>query len=64
MTFDTSVRNWRGQVIGYRCLDCGDIVQQMWGNTCNKCRDNERRHQELIAAIKSTNSSNDNKLPD
>lgn len=62
--FDTSVRDWRGRTIGYRCLDCGEVVQQMWGNTCNKCRDKERRHQELIAAIKSAKPNSDSKLVD
>lgn len=51
MPFDTSVKDWRGNVIGYHCLECGDIVQQMWGEVCNRCRDVERRHKELIAAI-------------
>jgi len=49
--FDLSVKDWRGNVIGYRCIDCGAVRQQMWGNVCNECREKERRHRELIAAI-------------
>lgn len=51
--FDLSVKDWRGRVAGYRCIDCNGVFSSMWGNVCNECRDKERRHQELIAAIKS-----------
>jgi len=43
---------WRERVIGYRCRECGGVFQSMWGETCNGCREKERRHQELLAAIK------------
>lgn len=46
------VRDWRGRIIGYRCWECGNVELSMWGDTCNACREKERRHQELIAAIK------------
>jgi len=49
--FDNSVRDGRGRCVGFRCDTCGKIAQAMWGNTCNECRDTERRHRELIAAI-------------
>ena len=55
--FDLSVKDWRGRVTGYRCIDCGGIFPSMWGNVCNGCRDKERRHQELIAAIKASKAS-------
>jgi hypothetical protein len=58
MNFDLSVKDWRGNVIGYRCINCGAIRQQMWGNVCNECRDKERRHQELIAAIRQHDRQN------
>lgn len=37
---------------GFLCHECGHIFQMMWGDTCNGCRAIERRHQELLAAIK------------
>lgn len=55
--FDLSVRDWRGRVIGYRCIDCGGVFPSMWGNVCNKCREDERRHRELVAAIKASGRS-------
>ena len=39
------------KTIGFRCYECGRIVQSMWGDTCNRCREEERRHRELIKAI-------------
>lgn len=42
----------RGEPIGFRCNECRRIVSAMWGETCNECREKERRHKELIAAIK------------
>lgn len=44
----------RGDPIGYRCDDCGKVVSSMWGYTCNECREKERRHKELIAAIRAS----------
>ena len=40
------IRN--GNVIGYRCWQCGGIFQSMWGETCNGCR----KQNELIDAAK------------
>jgi hypothetical protein len=39
---------------GFQCWTCREIFDSMWGETCNGCRDTEKRHKELIAAIKST----------
>ena len=55
--FNTTVTDWRGKTLGYRCLQCGSIVQAMWGNLCNQCREDERRHQELIKAIRERQST-------
>jgi len=49
---NNEVKDWQGKTIGFRCWECGDIVQSMWGETCNKCREKERRHKELIETIK------------
>lgn len=42
------------KTIGYRCSECGKVYSSMWGDVCDKCRAEERRHQELIKAIKET----------
>lgn len=57
MSFNNAVRDgwnghWSNGIIGYRCYECDGIFQQMWGTTCNECRAKERRHQELVEAIK------------
>lgn len=52
--FDLSVKDWRGRAVGYRCIDCRGVFDAMWGNICNGCREQERRHQELVAAIKAS----------
>jgi len=49
---DNSIRNWQGKTIGFKCSECGSIVSFMWGDVCNSCREVERRHQELLKAIK------------
>lgn len=41
-----------GVVAGYRCSQCGDVKEKMWGNTCNSCRDVNAKHAELLAEIK------------
>lgn len=37
---------------GFRCRECDRVVSKMWGEVCNKCRAEERRHQELIKSEK------------
>lgn len=49
---NNEVRDGRGRLIGFRCWTCQKVAPSMWGETCNECREVERRHQELIAAIK------------
>jgi len=46
-----AVYDARDKIIGYRCSECGKVVQAMWGDTCNECREKERRHKELLHAI-------------
>ena len=47
-----TVQDGLGRVLGYRCNTCSGVFQTMWGNICNQCRDIERRHQEILKAIK------------
>lgn len=53
MSFNNSVQDARGRTVGFRCFECGDVFQSMWGEVCNGCRRKEERHQELLAAIRS-----------
>ena len=48
---NNEIRNWQGRSVGFKCIQCGGVYSQMWGNVCNKCRAEERRHQELINAL-------------
>lgn len=49
---NNAVRDWQGRTIGFRCWTCQKIAPSMWGETCNQCREDERRHQEMLAAIR------------
>jgi hypothetical protein len=42
------IRNLNGKIIGFKCFECGKIVQSMWGDICNSCRARQERHNELI----------------
>jgi hypothetical protein len=58
-----AVTDWRDRVVGYRCRECGGVYQSMWSDTCNGCREKERRHQELLAAIRARETSSaDNRV--
>lgn len=45
------VRNYRNEVVGYRCKVCLNAFDAMWDDTCNTCEDKERKHKELVKAI-------------
>lgn len=49
---------------GFRCYECGNVFPAMWGDTCNACREKERRHQELVAALQGTNAPPSNARPE
>jgi DNA-directed RNA polymerase subunit N (RpoN/RPB10) len=34
---NNEVRDFRGNLIGFRCFTCNDVVPSMWGTTCNQC---------------------------
>jgi len=44
---------FRDLIVGFRCSECGKVVGSMMGDICNECVEKERRHREIIAAIKS-----------
>jgi len=39
------------------CFTCGKYYFSMFGDTCDNCRLEERRHKELVAAIKSLSNT-------
>ena len=49
---NNSVRNKWGEIIGFRCYQCGKVFQQMWNTTCNNCRKKNEEHDELITELK------------
>ena len=48
---NNSVRDWQGNVIGFRCFTCGEIYQSGWGNHCNGCRNKADENARLRAEI-------------
>ena len=49
---NNAVHDGWGEVVGFRCSECGEVVQSMMGNTRNRCAEKERRHHEMLRAIK------------
>jgi len=49
---DNSVRDYRGDIIGYKCWTCEKISQSMWGETCNECRNKKQQDNNLIDEIR------------
>ena len=47
-----NVRDSSGNIVGFRCSDCGDVVQSMMGNTCNHCRGEDERAKALVLEIR------------
>ena len=35
---NNNVKNYRGKVVGFRCFQCDEVKDRMWGTTCNSCR--------------------------
>jgi hypothetical protein len=49
---DNSVRNYRGDILGYECWTCGKVSQSMWGETCNECRNKEKQSNSLVEEVR------------
>ena len=47
-----AVHDNSGNIIGYKCTTCGEVFDSMLGDNCNRCWTEERRHQEILKAIK------------
>ena len=37
----------------WQCSDCGQPFTLGWGSQCNRCITEERRHREIVAALRS-----------
>lgn len=48
---NNTVRNYRGDIIGFRCFSCSEIKDKMWGVTCNECRKRTEENKKLLAEI-------------
>lgn len=51
---NNSVKNYYGETVGFRCWTCGEVFPSMWGENCNKCRnqkDENRKMREEIARL-------------
>ena len=51
MTINNAVYDCRGNIEGFECHTCGQIVQRMWGTKCNHCRAVETHRQDMLKAI-------------
>lgn len=49
---NNEIRDWQNKLVGFKCINCGIIYESGWGNNCNKCRNEERKHKEILQAIK------------
>lgn len=54
MSFNNIIYGRRGEVVGFRCVECGGVYQSGFDETCNECRATERRHQEVLRTIRET----------
>lgn len=54
---NNSVRNSSGHIIGFRCSQCSEIKDKMWGTTCNPCRDSNEQSKMLRAEIAQLNAA-------
>jgi len=49
---NNSVRDYRGNIVGYECYTCGKVAQSMWGQTCNECRKKEEQSNSLVKEVR------------
>lgn len=47
-----SIYDSNGRIVGFRCFECGEIANMMWGEICNSCRSKQEKHNEMIYEIK------------
>jgi hypothetical protein len=45
-------RNREGREILWQCSECGEPFNRGWGSCCNGCIAAERRHKELVKALR------------
>ena len=51
MSYNNTITDYHGKVVGYRCLNCNDIYYSGWGTTCNKCRNEQNNANRLIDEV-------------
>lgn len=51
---NNSIKDWRGNIMGFRCSVCDEIKTKMWGTVCNSCRET----RELIELLKKQQTQN------
>ena len=54
---NNAVRNYRGEIVGFRCFVCGEVKDRMWGPTCNACRERQDNQKKLLAEIANLQST-------
>jgi len=45
---NNSIKDWQGNIRGFRCFQCGGVFDRMWGTTCNSCIEQNDVNQEMI----------------
>lgn len=48
---NNAVKDGRGNIVGFRCFECGDVFNSMWGTTCNGCRNKQMGNNALREEI-------------
>lgn len=49
-------RNRDGKEILWQCAECGKPFNLGWGDYCNACIAQQRRHEELVKALTNPNA--------
>lgn len=49
---NNEVKDRENRVVGFRCNQCSEVKDKMWGETCNGCRKQNEISNALLAAIR------------
>lgn len=47
MKRENVVRNWKGKIVGYFCMECYTIVRNMQDDICKHCKDIEKEESKI-----------------
>lgn len=53
---NNEIRSWKGDIIGYRCRGCGEVVEKLENNLCPGCFRDEELRKALIRNFNDANS--------